>query len=371
MNKRAWVIASAVFLFCLLAWLLYWAVDGRFHESTDDAYVNGNMILITPQQTGIVTMLLADNTQIVESGQPLALLDRHDYELALEHAQANLASAVRDVAQLFLTVEELKAKKSVALALLERAKLDAAHRGDLVLDGSVSLEEYQHSELALAASAASFDEVEKTLEKAMAEVANTTVSTHPKVEQKKAELKKAFLGLHRCTILAPARGIITQRRAQVGQWIRANDPLMALVPLDQIWVDANFREVNLKHVCIGQPVELFSDMYGRGEKFHGTVVGLNPGTGSVFSILPPQNATGNWIKIVQRVPVKICLDPDAIKAKPLMLGLSITATIDTRERSGPRLPKASPIQPIYSTEIYADELKGAEEMIERIIAQNG
>ncbi len=365
------MIAIAAFASGLLIWFLYWVIHGRFHESTDDAYVNGNMILITPQQPGIVTMLLADNTQIVEPGQPLALLDRHDYALGLEQAQANLASAVRDVVQLFLTVEELKAKQAVALAHYERAKLDCEHRSHLVGDGSVSLEEFQHSELTFAAAAASFEEVAREMEKAMAEVAHTTVSTHPRVEQKKAELKTAFLGLHRCTIRAPVRGIITQRSAQVGQWTRANDPLMALVPLDQIWVDANCREVSLKHVRMGQPVELFSDMYGRGETFHGVVVGLNPGTGSVFSILPPQNATGNWIKIVQRVPIKISLDLDEIKVRPLLLGLSMTAVIDTHERSRLRVPHSSLVQPIYSTEIYTDELQGVEEMIAQIIAQNG
>lgn len=213
-------------------------------------------------------------------------------------------------------------------------------------------------------------QTEKELESAVAQIENTTIATHPLVEQAKASLRSSFLSLHRCTVLAPVRGIVTQRKAQVGQWVVSNDPLLALVPLDQIWVDANFREVDLKNFRIGQPVSLFADMYGRRKKFHGKLVGLNPGTGSVFSILPPQNATGNWIKIVQRIPVKISLDPNEINKRPLVLGLSMTATVDIHDKSGLRLPHVTASKPLYKTGIYADELAGADEMIEQIISDN-
>jgi membrane fusion protein (multidrug efflux system) len=212
--------------------------------------------------------------------------------------------------------------------------------------------------------------VDKELLGAIAEVENTTVATHPKVDQAKAAFRKAFLALHRCTVRAPTYGIITLRKAQLGQWVKAQDPLLSLVPLDEIWVDANFREVSLKNLRIGQPVELFSDMYGRWKKFHGQVVGLNPGTGSVFSVLPPQNATGNWIKIVQRVPVKIALNPEELKTEPLVLGLSMTAKIDTHERSGLRLPQSAAPKPIYRSEVYEEELRGVDELIEAVISTN-
>ncbi len=345
-------------------------VWGRFHERTNDAYVNGNFITITPQESGIVVSIFADNAQRVEEGQPILELDRHDAQIALSRAEAFLGKAVRSVNQLFFKAEELRAKKEKFEARLLRAQLDYDHRAALVADAGVSKEDYEHSETALLGALAALLEVEKEFASASAQIDKTTIATHPLVEEAKADVKKAFLSLHRCTVLAPASGLVTQRKAQVGQWVHANEPLIALVPLEQIWVDANFREVDLKHMRIGQPVSLFSDMYGRRKKFHGKVVGLNPGTGSIFSILPPQNATGNWIKIVQRVPVKISLDPQEIKKRPLILGLSMTATVDTHDRSGERLPSTAPLQPIYQTNVYKDELAGAFELIEKIVSEN-
>lgn len=372
MNTHKWAlwIATVTFLLCGAGWGLYWVVWGQYSESTDDAYVTGNMVMVTPQEEGIITQILADNTQLVEAGQVLVEIDRHDFEIGLEKAKADLADTVRLVAQLFLKVEELQAKKIVAEAELVKARLDYEHRLALVGDKSVALEDFQHSETALIGAEGGLQEVEKELEGAQVEVQNTTVESHPKVELAKAKLRQAFLALYRCQVRAPTRGIITQRKAQVGQWVRAFDALMALVPIDQIWVDANFREVSLKNLRIGQPVELISDMYGSEVKFHGEVVGLNPGTGSVFSILPPQNATGNWIKIVQRIPVKIALHPLELNLSPLVLGLSMTVDVDTHDRRGLRLPQVIASKPIYSSAIYEDELVGAEPVIEQIIQNN-
>jgi membrane fusion protein (multidrug efflux system) len=370
-QKMAIWITVAIFVLCGLAYWIYWLGWGQYSESTDDAYVNGNMILLTPQEEGIVTTILVDNTQLVEEGQVIVELDPHDHEIALQRAKAELADAVRLVVQLFLKVEELEAKREKAKAELMKAILDYGNRQPLVEDGSVTKEEFEHSETALYAAFGSLKEVEKELQGAHAEVRNTTIATHPKVEQAKATVRDAFLGLHRCHVLAPTRGIITQRRCQVGQWVRAQDPLMALVPIQQIWVDANFREVSIKNLRIGQPVKLVSDMYGDDVIYHGEVVGLNPGTGSVFSILPPQNATGNWIKIIQRIPVKICLDPDELKAHPLVLGLTMTATIDTHARNGLQLPHVlTSTKPIYHSDVYTDELKGADDLIAEIIKAN-
>jgi membrane fusion protein, multidrug efflux system len=369
-HKKAFWIATVFFLLCGAGWCLYWVIWGQYSESTNDAYVNGNMVMVTPQESGIITTILADNTQLVEAGQVLIEIDRHDFEIALEKAKADLADTVRLVAQLFLKVEELEAKYVGAEAELIRANLDYGHRAALVADQSVSKEDFEHSETTLVAAEAKVKEVGKELEAARVEVQNTQIATHPKVEQAKAVLRQAFLALYRCEVRAPTRGIITQRRAQVGQWVGASDPLMALVPIDQMWVDANFREVSLKHLRIGQRVELVSDMYGSDVKFHGEIVGLNPGTGSVFSILPPQNATGNWIKIVQRIPVKISLHPLELKLSPLVLGLSMTVTVDTHDRKGLRLPHLSPAVPIYLSQIYEDELVGAEPIIEQIVRDN-
>lgn len=367
---RALWISSTVFLSCAIGYLIYWLIWAQFRESTNDTYVNGNMIQLTPQERGIVTTIWVDNTQIVEAGQPVVELDRHDFEIELARAEADLAETVRRVSQMFIKVDELKAKRAISEANLLRAELDYEHRKALVDDASVSREDFEHSETTLLAAEAELKEVSQELAAAWAEVENTNIKNHPLVEQRKASLRRAFLGLHRCTVRAPARGIITLRKAQVGQWVEASSPLMALVPLDQIWVDANFREVSLKHLRIGQPVELHADMYGRGIKFHGRVVGLNPGTGSVFSVLPPQNATGNWIKIVQRIPVKISLSERDLETHPLILGLSMTATIDTHDRTGLRLPQQPQVKPAYTTEVYANELCGVDTLIEKIIANN-
>ena len=365
-----WVGCAVFFLLCGIVWGAYWVFKGQYNESTDDSYVNGNMIMINPFEEGIIVSILADNAQMVEKGQPLLELDRHDFQIALDKAQAELGDAVRKTVQLFFRVEELEAKIEVAGARVSRAHLDYEHRAALVEEGGVSREDFEHSEIELVAATANLREIEKEWAEAEAQIINTTPFTHPHVEKSKAALRHAFLALHRCTVLAPTRGIITQRRAQVGQWVRKYEPLMALVPPDQIWVDANFREVSLKHLRVGQPVELTSDMYGSDVKFHGRIIGLNPGTGSVFSILPPQNATGNWIKIIQRVPVKIALNSEEVKTYPLVLGLTLLTKVDTHDRSGFRLPKIQPKGEIYATDAFTNELAGVEQMIQQIFIQN-
>ncbi len=369
-QKQIFWIASWVFIGLALIYGIYWLAWGRYHVETDDAYVNGNMISITPQVDGIVTTILADNTQMVEEGQPLIILDVHDYEIALDHAKAALGDAVRSVVQMFLRVEELEARREMRKSDLLRSSWDYNHRQALVADGGVSREDFEHSETAFYSAFAALREVDKQLQSAQAEVENTSVDTHPSVEEAKANLRRAFLNLHRCIVRAPARGIVTQRKAQVGQWTRGADTLFYLVPLDQMWVDANYREVELKNLRIGQPVELIADMYGRDAKYSGKIVGLNPGSGSVFSILPPQNATGNWIKIIQRIPVKISLNQDEVKAHPLVLGLTMTVRTSTYDRSGQRMPDARGAEPVYQTDVYRDELAGVDELIAEIVAEN-
>jgi membrane fusion protein, multidrug efflux system len=368
---KKWIfIATAIFVIAFTIFILAWLIWWRFEDQTDDAYVNGNMILITPQQKGIVTMILADNTQLVEEGQPILELDKTDYEIGLNRAKADLGNAVRSVVQMFVKVKELEAKRDSSRADFLRACLDYKHRRELVVDRSVSEEEFEHSQTTAFSAFSTYREVEQELESARARVGNTTIPRHPEVERAKANLQAAFLELHRCVVRSPVRGIIAQRKAQVGQWVQPSDSLMSVVPADQVWVDANYREVDLKHIRIGQPVHLKSDLYGKEKIFRGTVVGLNPGTGSVFSILPPQNASGNWIKIIQRIPVKISLDPEEVKNFPLMLGLSMSATIYTHDRSGPRLAQTLVRRPIYKTNIYAQELDGVDEMTRQIIADN-
>ncbi len=366
----AWVGASFFFLLIGAVWLAYWLFWGQFKEWTNDAYTNGNMILISPFHEGIVVAIHADNAQKVEKGQVLVELDRHAFEIALEKAKADLAEAVRDVVQMFFRVESLRARIQGCEARVVRARLDYEHRAELVSDGSVSREDYEHSETDLTAALAALTEAEKEWAEAVSQIQSTTPFNHPKVEMAKAAVKQAFLDLNRCSIRAPASGIIGKRIVQVGEWAGPRDSMMILVPLDELWVDANFREVEIEHIRIGQPVDLVSDMYGKGTVFRGRIAGLNPGTGQVFSILPPQNATGNWIKIIQRVPVKVNLNPADLQSHPLVLGLSMEVTVDTHDRSGKRLPEAGADLPLYRTDVYAGELDGADELIEEILSQN-
>ncbi len=363
-------IAVIIFVVCGLGYLIYWLGWARFEEETDDAYVNGNMIMLTPQINGIVKTIMTDNAQLVDEGQPIIELDQHDYQISLEKARADLAESVRTVIQLFIKVSQLESSVNARKADLLRASLDYGHRKVLIDDGGVSKEDFEHSETTLLAAYATLSETQEMLNGAYAEIEGTTIATHPRVQQAKAVFKNAYLQLHRCLILSPVRGIVTQRRAQVGQYVSAEDPLLSIVPLDQIWVDANFREVQLKNFRIGQHVTMFSDMYGRRVEYHGQLVGLNPGTGSVFSILPPQNATGNWIKIIQRIPVKIAFDDEELRRNPLVLGLSMTVTVDIHNIHGDQLPSQAPIQALYQTTIYDDELEGVDELIEEIIAEN-
>ena len=371
-KKRRYLTAYALGLFLLigLSYGIYWVLWGRFYEKTDDAYVNGNMITLTPQVDGIITSIWADNAQKVKEGQLIVQLDPHDYQIAFEQKKAQLGESVRFVARLFTKVQELEAALEVKKAALVRANLDFMHRKVLVEDASVSKEDFEHSETSLYGAFASVLETEKELEAAYQEVQGTDLLTHPLVLLSKEGVKQAYLNLHRCNILSPAEGIVTLRKAEVGTKVSAMSPLLSIVPLDQIWVDANFREVQLKDFRIGQPVVLTSDMYGRGVKFHGKLIGMNPGTGSVFSILPPQNATGNWIKIIQRIPVKISLSLKECREHPLLLGLSMYATVDIHDKMGKQLPAAIPEKPIYATNIYENELEGIDAVIEEIIIQN-
>jgi len=356
-------VTTAILILAILI-IFFYRLGRDKTVSTDDAYVSGNMIMITPQEDGIVTTIFVDNTQLVEVGQPLLALDKQDFEIALAKARADLADTVRKVKQMFIHVCELEAKKRAILADAIQAKLDYEHRLAVVSQGGVSQEEFEHSEITFRKTLANLDVVEQELKSARAEVDHTTLEEHPLVAQAKAAFKQRYLSLQRTIVRAPTRGIITQRKAQVGTSVQAGVALMALIPLDQMWVDANYREVDLQYLRLGQSVTLISDMYGSKVKFHGEIVGLNPGTGSVFSILPPQNASGNWIKIVQRLPVKIALQQSELKKHPLFLGLSMSAKTNV-EKITEKLQTTK--TPLYQTNIYENQLQGVEEMIAQVI----
>ena len=358
------VLAAALIVFAL--WLFYY----RFVEFTDDAYVSGNLVELTPQVAGIVASINVDNTDYVEEGQVLIELDKTDYIFALEKSRFQLAETVRQVVQMFLQVEELEAQLEAREAELLVAEQDYENRVNLVNIGAVSTEEFEHVVASLKTARAAAKETYHALQASYAQVQGTTVWTHPLIQQAAQQVKDDWVSLKRCDILSPVNGYVSQRVAQLGEWVNLAEPLLAIVPLNELWVDANFKETQLPDFRIGQEVKLTADLYGWTVKYRGKVVGMNPGTGNTFSILPPQNATGNWIKIVQRVPVRVSLDPKQLERHPLWLGLSMNVTVDIKDTSGERLSEYRTAKPIYQTSIYSQQEAGADRLIEDIILNN-
>ncbi len=377
------LIASGVGLAAVLWGGWHW-FTGRHHLDTDNAYVVGNVLQITPQIGGTVLSIQADETDFVRAGQMLVKLDEADARVALEQAQAQLAQSVRDVRSLFAGSASLVAQLNLRLAddkraqvELNRAQDDVNRRAPLVSSGAVSQEEFQHASAQLAAAqsmaAATQSAVvaaKEQLNAGQTQTEGTTVETHPSVTRAAAKLREAYLSLQRVNLRAPIDGHVAKRSVQVGQRVQAGTPLMTMVALNQLWVDANFKESQLKELRIGQPAELQADVYGKKIIFHGKVAGLGAGTGAAFSLLPAQNATGNWIKVVQRVPVRIALDPQELSTYPLRVGLSMDVSVDTAEQTGKILSDATREGNVAATAIYDTQNVAADAEIARIIAAN-
>src|ERR1700729_2410779 len=311
------------FLAIAVVYGAYWAQVLRYHQTTDDAYVGGNVVQITPQISGTVIAIGADDTQFVKAGQPLVRLDQSDAKVALDQAEAQLARTVRDVRNLFATTAQLDATVEVRQTDLAAARSDLERREHLGASGAVSGEELRHSMDAVRAAQANLLAAQQQLLANKARVDNTTLEDHPQVRDAAAAVRNAYLTLSRTELPAPVAGFVARRNVQLGQRVGPGATLMAVVPLDQVWVDANFKEPQLSRMRVGQPVTLTADLYGRHTVYHGKVAGFGAGTGAAFSLLPAQNATGNWIKIVQRVPVRIALDPRELAAHPLQIGLTM------------------------------------------------
>jgi membrane fusion protein (multidrug efflux system) len=370
-HRRRRALAALAGLFIVAgAAALWWWFDGRWYETTDDVYVQGNLVQLTPQIAGIVVRVNADDTALVRAGDPVVELDRADTQTALDEATAALAQTVRRVRQLYANTDALRANVELRRAELRRAQEDLARRTGLPDARAVAEEDLKHAQAQVETTAAALKAANQELAAAEVLVSQTTVTTHPDVKQAAAKLKEAYLAARRASVLAPVTGYVAKRSVQVGQRIAPGTPMLAIVPLTDVWVEANFKETQLQHVRIGQPVALTADLYGGSLTYHGTVVGLAPGTGSAFSLLPPQNATGNWIKIVQRLPVRIRLD-DAQRAQhPLRVGLSMYVSIDTHDRSGPTLAEAPPAEPAATTSAYDGDLANAEQLEREIVQAN-
>jgi len=371
LKKRnvAMIILASIFLFIGLVWFIYWLIFGQFEVYTDDAYVNGNLVQLMAQVPGTVIEINTDDTYLVNKGQTLIRLDSSDMNIALQRAQALLAQTVRQVRQSFEYAEQIQASLLLRNADLIKAQLDLKRRSGLVGERAISREELQHYQTAVDGAKAQYNFTLHNLHAAQAVVERAHLYTHPQVERAIANFKMAYLNLMRTTIVAPVTGYVAKRSVQVGQQVTQNMPMLAIIPLNEVWVDANYKESQLSDLRIGQPVTLKADAHSN-VVYHGRVVGLNAGTGAAFSLLPPQNATGNWIKIVQRLPVRISINPDDLKKNPLQLGLSMRVTTNIHDMSGSKLATVAEQKSVYATNVYVNQLAKANKLVGNILREN-
>jgi membrane fusion protein, multidrug efflux system len=331
---------GAVVALSVLGYGGYWFLDGRYFESTDDAYVNGDVVQVTSEVPGTVLSLNVDDTQTVAAGQPLLELDPADAKVGVANAEADLARAVRQVRGLFAQGQELRAQIENREQARRTADEDLERRSGLLADGAISGEELSHARDAVTTTRANVAAAREQLSQTISQIDGTTIADHPQVLSAAAAVRNAALALHRTELTSPVTGVVAKRSVQVGQRVAAGTPLLAVVPLEDVWVDANFKEVQLERMRAGQPVTVRTDLYGHQVVYHGHLAGIAAGSGNAFALLPAQNASGNWIKIVQRVPVRILLDPQELKAHPLRVGLSTTVRVDLHDASGPQMSTA-------------------------------
>ena len=389
---------AALALVILLVVFAWWFFSWRWHSSTDDAYVGGNVVAVTPLTSGTVVSIYGDTTQAVIEGQLLVQLDDSDARLQLDGAEAALAAAVREVRGLYAIsrgnlpliaqrradLARAQAELASSDAALAQAEAEFKRREMLVKQNFISAENLQIAQTSRDAARAQHDAALSAVQASSAAIAqsvdqasvssalvdNTSLENHPNVRTAAVKVREAALALARTRVLAPISGQVAKRSVQIGERVKPGDALMALVPLDKVWLDANFKETELRDVRIGQQVTITSDFYGDSVVFHGQVVGMAPGTGSAFALLPAQNATGNWVKIVQRLPARIALDSKELQEHPLRIGLSMNATIDTHDRSGAALTVLPNTTAIAATSVYALDLKAADALVAQIIADN-
>jgi membrane fusion protein (multidrug efflux system) len=383
-RKPALLAVAGLVLAGGAAYGVYWGLVLRHHESTDNAYVQAPVVQVTPQVGGTVLQILADDTDVVRAGQALVRLDPTDAKVALERAQAQLAQTVREVRQMYATNGTLSANVRLREAEVARAQSDVARanedvnrRRPLVATGADAGEEMKHSETAHAAAKSALAGAESALAAAREQATTnqvltegTSIENHPNVQRASAAVREALLALQRTELPAPVSGQVAKRTVQVGQRIQAGAPLMSIIPLDQVWVEANFKEVQLRRMRIGQPVTLHADVYGDKIDYQGRIAGLGAGTGAAFALLPAQNATGNWIKVVQRVPVRVELDAKQVAEHPLRVGLSMEATVDVAEQGGAPLTAPAVARAASVTQAFDTEQAAADRMVQDIIAAN-
>jgi membrane fusion protein (multidrug efflux system) len=398
-NRNAILLGIALLaLLLLLAVFAWWFFSARWRSNTDDAYVGGNVVAVTPLTSGTVVAIFADTAQAVNEGQVLVQLDDSDARLQLDGAEAALATAVREVRGLYAIsrgnspliaqrradLARAQADLASSNAALAQAESEFKRRETLVEQNFISAENLQTAKTSRDAARAQHDAALSAIQAASAAITqsvdqasvssarvdNTSLENHPDVRTAAVKVREAILALARTRVLAPVSGQVAKRPVQIGERVKPGDSLLAIVPLDKVWLDANFKETELRDVRIGQPVKIISDFYGSSVEFHGEVTGLAPGTGSAFALLPAQNATGNWVKIVQRLPVRIALDSKELQEHPLRIGLSMNPVIDTHDRSGAALTVLPNTAAIVATSVYEQDIKAADARVAQIIADN-
>jgi membrane fusion protein (multidrug efflux system) len=371
-GKRTKILILIALIFIVLGalWGAYWVLVLSKREQTDDAYVNGNKVVISAQVSGTVIAVLADDTQLVKAGQVLVRLDPIDAETSLSRAASALAQGVRQVRQEKATADQYDSVIETRKLELARAEVDLAKREPLLADKAIAPEEVRHARESVEMARAALAQAVRQSIAAHALIDGTPVEDNPAVLQAKAAFRDAWIAAQRNAVVAPVTGYVAERSVQLGQHIQAGQALMTVIPLNALWVDANFKEVQLRHLRIGQAAQVRSDLYGGSFIFHGHVKGMSAGTGAAFALLPAQNASGNWIKVVQRVPVRIQIDDNDLVKAPLRVGLSATVTVDTTNRDGPVLSMNTADTPVGDTQVYTRDLDKASAEADAVVRRN-
>ncbi|HET7756526.1 MAG TPA: efflux RND transporter periplasmic adaptor subunit [Steroidobacteraceae bacterium] len=370
-RRQTWLgVLGVALVVVALGAAAWWFLYASRYQSTDDAYVAGDLVNVNSQVSGTVISIGADDTDRVQAGQELVRFDATDARIALREAEEQLARAVRQVHTVFANRDQLAAIVAQRRADLDRARADLGRRRGLATSGAVSAEELGHAQDAVRDARDALTAAQKSLAASLALVGHTGVADNPEVRLAATQVEHAWLNFERTRVRAPVSGYVARRTVQLGERITPGTPLMAIVPLERVWIEANFKEVQLERMRIGQPVRVSADLYGGGVEYHGRVEGLGMGTGAAFALLPAQNATGNWIKVVQRVPVRIALEPADLERHPLRIGLSMRVRVDVQNDSGRQLAAEPRAAPVLATRAYDVDAAAIRTRIEEIIRAN-
>ncbi|TEW54700.1 HlyD family efflux transporter periplasmic adaptor subunit [Psychromonas sp. RZ22] len=369
-RKVSFFILFVVLIAIVGAWVTYYELYAKYSQETGDAYVNGNLVVISPQIPGTVSKVVPDEGDYVKKGQVLVSLDSNDTKIALQGAEAKLANSVREVRSLYATADNAKARVKTNKVEYTQAVNDYKRRENLVKSGAISKEDLNHYRDMVEKTRSEYLAAQQSLKMTIALVDNTVIETHPAVKTAVSNLRQSYLNNIRTQIVAPVSGYVAKRAVQLGSQVQPGTQLMVIVPLHQVWVDANFKESQMKDMRIGQSVVLTSDLYGDDVEYKGKIESLGIGTGSAFSLLPAQNASGNWIKIVQRLPVKIRLDDENQEQYPLRIGLSMLAKVDIEDTSGTVLATTPQEEARFDTDVYQNTLEEADKLVTKILHEN-